>query len=147
MKSWILAPRFGLNFFSSLLDTCRKINSLSMPCPFAADLPKYSQFYVFNAHHSIAYLVLVFMMKMNKIGCHFEFGKWEINIVGFRISLIVLSGIAFYGCFLFMEIKQFRPIDVMVGLMMVHYYINFVIWTLKSKVSQERFLPNWQSAS
>lgn len=120
---------------------------VTIPWPFAADLPKYSQFYVFNAHHSIAYLGLVFMMKMNKISCPFEFGKWAIKFGRFMLPLIFLSGLATYACFLLMENRRFHPIDLMVGFMMVHYYIDFVIWTFKSKVSREQFLPNWQSAS
>lgn len=120
---------------------------VTIPWPFAADLPKYSQFYVFNAHHSIAYLGLVFMMKMNKINCPFEFGKWAIKFGRFMLPLVALSGLATYACFLLMENRRFHPIDLMVGFMMVHYYIDFVIWTFKSKVSREQFLPNWQSAS
>lgn len=120
---------------------------VTIPWPFAADLPKYSQFYVFNAHHSIAYLGLVFLMKMNKIGCPFDFGKWAIKFGGLLLPLICLSGLATYACLLLMKNRRFHPIDVMVGFMMVHYYIDFVIWTFKSKVNREHIFPKWQSAS
>lgn len=98
-----------------------------IPWPFYQSLPKFSNFYLINAHHSICYLGLIFMTKMSRTGTPYDFGKWMLRFPLFFAPLVILSFLFVYVCYQLVPSERFNPYDLMIGFVIIHYYFDSVV--------------------
>ncbi len=119
--------------------------------PFYDALPSGSWFFVFNGHHSIAYLGLVFLMEWNR-----RAGGQPLRVlaglrayVRFILPLLVFSlalavAVAFYHSLT--SVGRFRLLDaygmdLLVGFFVTHYYIEALVWKFSNPHNRATTLP------
>jgi hypothetical protein len=119
--------------------------------PFYQDLPAGSWFLVFNGHHSVAYLGLLFMMDWNRRGERKPFNfvngskeylKFSLPLVGF--SLVLLIGVIVYSNLKFSlghSEYQAGNLEVLLGFIVTHYYVDTRIWKFRKAHVQSTIVP------
>jgi hypothetical protein len=119
--------------------------------PFYSDLPAGSWFMVFNGHHSVAYLGLLFLMTWNEkhpdqpltlgVGA-VEYLKYFVPLVGFSL-LLILAAAAYqdvasavsYG------LAQRVGLKILLGFFVAHYYVESLVWHFRDRHNRETTLP------
>ena len=119
--------------------------------PFYRELPAGSWFLVFNGHHSVAYLGLLFLMEWNRRepgapltpGDAFaKFPRFIAPLVGF--ALVVLVGVVVYSSARATVLDTEYAggsLEVLLGFFVTHYYVEAMIWKFKNPHVRRTTLP------
>lgn len=119
--------------------------------PFYTDLPAGSWFLVFNGHHSVAYLGLLFLMNWNQkhpdrpltlgVGAR-EFLAYFLPLVGVSLLLILaaathheMAAAAGYG------LEEAGGLQILLGFFVAHYYVESMVWRFRDRHNRETTLP------
>lgn len=114
--------------------------------PFYDKLPSGSWFFVFNGHHSIAYLGLVFLMHWNErypdesltlARSVSRYGRYFVTL-----ALTSLAAILAVAATSRASVEMF-DVDLwaLTGLFVVHYYLETQVWRFSRKHNRESTLP------
>ena len=119
--------------------------------PFYRDLPAGSWFLVFNGHHSVAYLGLLFMMGWNRRepgapltpgrACA-EYAKFIAPLVGF--ALVLLIGVVVYSSARATVLDTEYAggsLEVLLGFFVTHYYVEAMVWKFRNPHVRRTTLP------
>jgi len=113
--------------------------------PFYDSLPRGSWFLVFNGHHSIAYLGLLFLVRWNrKGGGPLTFTSGLSEYLRYLVPLIGLSFIMVLGNEMYAEatgLQGYNYLELLTGFFVLHYYLESVIWRSKNPHSAKTIFP------
>ena len=118
--------------------------------PFYDDLPEGSWFLVFNGHHSVAYLGLLFLMDWNRRapGDAMTFGEAFKRYLRFfaplvAASLALVGVVALYGSARALAgySEQGGSLEVLLGFFVMHYYVESMVWRFRHAHNREHTLP------
>lgn len=111
--------------------------------PFYDSLPEHAWFFVFNGHHSLAYLGLVLLMEWNRKHPGERFSMTAAAPAYLRgYAPLVLAGLA-----MILAAKGFALIDPalklnpLLGFFVAHYYVEALVWKFRNPHNRKVTLP------
>lgn len=113
--------------------------------PFYDQLPGGCWFLVFNGHHSIAYLGLVFLMRWNELHptVPLTFSKAVVVYARFLVPLILTSFAALLMTMAYSKLTDgafVADIWALTGVFVVHYYLESRVWRFSIKHNRDTTL-------
>jgi hypothetical protein len=118
--------------------------------PLYDGLPAGSWFLVFNGHHSVAYLGLLFLMEWNQreAGRRFTFAAVARDFALFYAWLVAAALLLVLATMLYATVKQnagqvvyASSLELLLGFFVVHYYIEALVWKFSRPHNRETTLP------
>lgn len=119
--------------------------------PIYDDLPAGSWFLVFNGHHSVAYLGLLFLMDWNQksAGRVLTFAAGAPAFLRFHASLVAAAlGLVFVTVVYATVKANLSPggytgssLEVLLGFFVMHYYVEALVWKFRHAHNRETTLP------
>ena len=118
--------------------------------PVYDELPPGSWFLVFNGHHSVAYLGLIFVMEWNQgpSGRRFTFSAGARKLVLFYAALVAASLVLVLATMLYAGVKENAgqvvyggSLELLLGFFVMHYYVDAQVWRFRQPHNRETTLP------
>lgn len=116
------------------------------PWPFYSQLPSGCWFLVFNGHHSVSYLGLVFVMHWNEKHPTEKLttSQAAIQYARYFLPLTLMSFVAILATVMYSNLVSSVidvEIRVLTGVFVVHYYLESQVWRFSRKHNRELTLP------